>query len=159
MTFTRAWINFKRMHDSAALCAVLIYAAAVLHAFQILPGETSLKVQRTLVWPGAFLLLSLALVLLVAPLRRWLMRFMWVSFATGFGQTPISILTHVGILLGASLFIYWQVAAAPAGGRYPAGVFSAYAAGIGLLIAQARLARGLEREPDVRAVIQEREPL
>jgi hypothetical protein len=40
------------------------------------------------------------------------------------------------------------------GGRYPAGVFSGYAAGIGILLVQAILARDLERDPDVRRRIE-----
>jgi hypothetical protein len=157
MTFTRAWLNFKRMQDSAAICAILIYAGAVIHAFQTLPGGTDLKVQRTVIWPGVFLIASLGLPLLIGGLRRLLMRYVWMSFAAGFGQTPASVLTGIGLLAGAALFIYWQVADVVNGGRYPAGVFSGYAAGIGILLAQARLVRGLERDPEVRAMIQERE--
>ena len=41
------------------------------------------------------------------------------------------------------------------GGRYPAGVFSGYAAGIGILAAQAVLVRALETVPDVRKQIEE----
>ena len=40
------------------------------------------------------------------------------------------------------------------GGRYPAGVFSGYAAGIGILAAQAVLVRVLERDPEVRRQIE-----
>jgi hypothetical protein len=124
MTFTRAWLNFKRMQDCAALCATLIYTGAVLHAFQTLPGGTDLKVQRTLFWPGIFLVASLSLPLLIGGLRRLLMRYVWMSFGAGFGQTPMSVLTGIGLLAGAAVFIYWQVADAANGGRYPAGVFS-----------------------------------
>jgi hypothetical protein len=42
-----------------------------------------------------------------------------------------------------------------ASGEYRANVFSAYAAGIGILAAQAILVRALERLPDVREQIVE----
>lgn len=154
MAFTRAWTNFKRMQDVTVAAASLIYAGAVLHAFQTLPGGAGLIAQRTLVWPGAFLFLSLAIPLLVGWMRRQLMKYVWLSFRAGFGQTPSSVIIGVGLLMGAALFIYWQIAAVQAGGRYPAGVFSGYGAGIGILMAQAALARALERLPDVRNVIE-----
>ena len=68
------------------------------------------------------------------------------------------VLTGVGLLAAAALFIYWQVWAVGHGGRYPAGVFSGYAAGIGILAAQAVLVRALETVPEVRKQIEEREP-
>jgi len=156
MEFSRAWINFKRMQDVAVAAASLIYAGAVLHAFQTLPGGAGLIAQRTLLWPGLFLFLSLAVPLLVGWMRRRLMKYVWMSFQAGFGQTPSSVLIGVGLLMGAAIFIYWQVAAVQTGGRYPAGVFSGYGAGIGILVAQAVLARTLERLPDVRRVIERR---
>jgi len=157
MAFTRAWINFKRMQDSTVAASVLIYAGATLHAFRVLPGETALKVERTLTWPGLFLVLTLLVPLAAAPLRRGLSRYVWLSFVSGFGQTAVSVLTGIGLLCAAALFIYWQLSAVAHGGRYPAGVFSGYAAGIGILIAQAWLARRLERDPQVRAMIVARE--
>jgi len=155
MAHTRAWRDFRRMQDITAATAVLIYAGAVLHAFRVLPGGPELVVQRALVWPGLFLALSLALPLWIGALRRPLTRYVWISFQAGFGQTVVSVIIGVGLLAGAALFIYWQVAAAQAGGRYPAGVFSGYGAGIGILAAQAVLVRRLERDPEVRAVIDE----
>ena len=65
------------------------------------------------------------------------------------------MLTGVGLLAVAAGFIYWQVWAVGHGGRYPAGVFSGYAAGIGILAAQAVLVRALETVPDVRKQIEE----
>jgi hypothetical protein len=80
-----------------------------------------------------------------------------VSFRWGFGQTPISVLTGVGVLAAMAAFIWWQChQAAFNGGRYPAGVFSGYAAGIGILIAQFLIGRRLERDPDVRPLIEAR---
>jgi hypothetical protein len=150
---TRAWRNFKRMQDSTVAVASLIYAGAVVNAFEALPGPSGLVAQRTLVWPGIFLSLSLGLPLVVGPIRRSLTRYVWLSFQAGFGQTVMSILTGVGLLSGAALFMYWQIGDAAHGGRYPAGVFSGYGAGIGILAAQAALVRVLERHPDVRREI------
>ncbi|WP_374472129.1 hypothetical protein [Phenylobacterium sp.] len=157
MAYTRAWTNFKRMQDVSVAAASLIYAGAVLHAFQRLPGGLALIAERTLVWPAAFLFFSLALPLSIGPFRRPLARYVWMSFQAGFGQTAGSVLTGVGLLAGAALFMYWQVAGASNGGRYPAGVFSGYAAGIGILAAQAALVRVLERAPEVRKAIERRE--
>ena len=47
-----------------------------------------------------------------------------------------------------------QIAGVAQGGRYPAGVFSGYAAGIGILLVQAVLARALERDPQIRTQIE-----
>ena len=154
MTHTRAWRNFKRMQDTTVAIAALIYAGAVLHAFGHLPGGKELIAQRTLVWPAIFLTFSAGLPVLIGGLRRPLQRYVWMSFQAGFGQTATSILTGVALLLGAALFMYWQIAGAANGGRYPAGVFSGYAAGIGILMAQAALVRVLERHPDVRPQIE-----
>ncbi|MET0274156.1 MAG: hypothetical protein ABW360_14310 [Phenylobacterium sp.] len=155
MAYTRAWRNFKRMQDVTVAAASLIYAGAVLHAFQHLPGGQALIVQRTLVWPAIFLMLSFGAPLAVVALRRVLARYVWMSFQAGFGQTASSVMIGVGLLAGAALFMYWQIAGAANGGRYPAGVFSGYAAGIGILGAQAVLVRALERLPDVRKRIEE----
>lgn len=155
MAYTRPWRDFKRMQDVAFGAASLIYAGAVAHAFQVLPGSKDLMVQRTLLWPALFLILSFAIPMLINPVKRGLVRYVWLSFRAGFGQTPFSVLTGVGLLAGAALFVYWQVAAAAHGGRYPAGVFSGYAAGIGILAAQALLVRVLEQLPDIRKLIEE----
>ncbi len=155
MAFTRAWRDFKRMQDIAVGAATLIYAGAVVHAFNVLPGGAGLIAQRTLIWPGLLMLISLTLPLLVPFLKRLLARYVWLSFQAGFGQTAVSVLTGVGLLAAAAGFIYWQVWAVGHGGRYPAGVFSGYAAGIGILAAQAVLVRALETVPEVRKQIEE----
>jgi len=158
MAFIREWRDFRRMQNVAVGAASLIYAGAVLHAYQVLPGGPALVAQRTLVWPAAFLVLSLFVPLLVPALKRLLARYVWLSFQAGFGQTPISVITGVGLLGTAAFFIYWQVANVAHGGRYPAGVFSGYAAGIGILAAQAILVRALERLPEIRQIIEEKGP-
>ena len=155
MAFTRAWRDFRRMQDVAVAASALIYAGAVVNAFAVLPGGSRLAVQFTLLWPAGFMFLSMAVPLLVGPTRRLLARYVWLSFQAGFGQTAVSVMSGVGLLAGAALFIYWQVSAAAHGGGYPAGVFSGYAAGIGILIAQAILVRVLEQVPEVRKVIEE----
>jgi hypothetical protein len=150
MAFTRAWRNFKRMQDLTVAAAALIYAGAVVHAIGRLPGGTATVVRWTLLWPAVFLLAALVVPLIVPTLKRWLARYVWMSFQAGFGRTPGSIIAGVALLLGAALFIYWQIAKVAASGEYRANVFSAYAAGIGILAAQAVLVRALERLPDVR---------
>jgi hypothetical protein len=154
MAHTRAWRNFRRMQDMTVATAALIYSGAVLHAFDALPGDVRLIAQRTLVWPGIFLLASMGLPLAVGRVRRPLAKWVWMSFQAGFGQTAGSILSGVGLLSGAALLMYWQISSAANGGRYPAGVFSGYAAGIGILAAQAMLVRVLERHPEVKRQIE-----
>ncbi|MGI8839858.1 MAG: hypothetical protein ACR2F8_03595 [Caulobacteraceae bacterium] len=133
------------MQDSLAAAAALIYAACVVNAWQVLPGGGALKLQRTLLFPGLFLIISLIAPLAIPFLRRALSRHLWVSYRTGFGQSVISVLAGVLVLLVVAGFIVWQVHAAARGGRYPGGAFSGYGAGIGLLLAQAILVRRLER--------------
>jgi hypothetical protein len=155
MAFTPAWRNFKRMQDLTVVAASLIYAAGVVHAVGRLPGGTAMVLRWTLLWPALYLMASLVVPLAVGPVKRWLAKYVWMSFQAGFGQTASSVITGVTLLLGAGLFIYWQVGRAAARGEMGANVFSAYAAGIGILAAQAVLVRALERLPDVRAKIED----
>jgi hypothetical protein len=155
VTQTRAWRNFKRMQDVAVTAGLLIYAGAVVHAWRVLPGATGLKSELTLVFPAAFLLLFLLGPLAVGPVRRLLGRYVMMSFDAGFGQTALSVLVGVGVLGLAAAFIYMQVSGVAHGGRYPAGVFSGYGAGIGILLAQAIVARLLEKRPEIRRRIEE----
>jgi hypothetical protein len=83
-----------------------------------------------------------------------LKRYVWMSFTAGFGQTPMSVLWGLGLLVAAAAFIAAQIAGVGHGGRYPMGVFAGYGAGIGILIAQSLLTVALEREPGVRADIE-----
>jgi hypothetical protein len=158
MVFVRAWVNFKRMEDMTAAAGALIYAAAVVRGFQELPGGWAVVAQWTVLWPVVFLLFTLGLSLLVPAVRRGLSRYVWMSFRAGFGQTPGSVVIGVALLMGAALLIYREMAEIEATGRYATSVFSAYAAGVGLLIAQAALVRTLERVPEVRAIIEEKPP-
>ena len=133
------------------MTAGLIYGGAVVHAFARLPDEQLIR--STLGLPAIFLLLSLLAPLLVGAIRRPLARYVWATFQAGFGQTAGSVLGGVFLLGGAAGFIYWQISAAAEGGRGPVGVFCGYAAGIGILAAQAALVRVLERHPEVKAQI------
>jgi hypothetical protein len=156
MAFTSAWRNFKRMQDLTVAAAGLIYAAAVVHALGQPTAGTERAVLWTVLWPAAFLGFSLAIPLLIAPIRRWLTRYVWMSFQGGFGQTVGSVLFGVFLLFAVGVFFYlratWNVVA----GFVGANVFSAYAAGIGILAVQAILVRDLEQVPEVRALIEER---
>ncbi len=134
--------------------AALIYAAAVIQAWRVLPGSDTLKLQRTALFPGIFLGLSFLLVF-VPPARRYLTRHLWLSYRTGFGQTVISVLVGMGVLLVVAGFIFWTVHVGAHGGTYPGSAFSGYAAGIGLLCAQLLLVRAMERDPDVKRQIEE----
>jgi hypothetical protein len=154
MVHTASWRNFRRMQMSTFAAASLIYAGAVLYAWRTLPGEEDLKLQRTIFFPTSFLLLSWLLPLLIPAVRRSLSRYVWLSYLSGFGQSVVSVLTGIGVLLAMAGFIYWQVADVAHGGRYPAGVFSGYAAGIGILVAQILLVRRLEHDPAVRPLIE-----
>jgi hypothetical protein len=156
MAFIPAWRNFKRMQDLTVAAASLIYAAAVLNALDRLPGSAAAVLRWTLLWPAAYLLFSLAMPLLIAPLKRWLAKYVWMSFQAGFGQTPGSVVVGMALLLAAGLFIWRQVDRAAAAGQVGVSVFAAFAAGIGILAAQAILVRALEQVPDIRARIVER---
>lgn len=156
MAFTRAWRNFKRMQDLTVTAACLIYGAAVVHALAVLPGGAEAVLRWTLFWPAFWLAGSFLVPMLVPPLKRGLARYVWMSFQAGFGQTASSILIGITLLLSAGAFIYWQVGHAATGGQVGANVFSAFAAGIGILAAQALLVRALEQLPDVRKRIEEK---
>src|SRR4051794_3233681 len=118
MAFTRAWRNFKRMQDLTVLIATLIYAGAVVHAVGRLPGGMLTVLTWTLGLPSLFLAAAFVLPLAIPPVKRWLARYVWMSFQAGFGQTPGSIVTGLALLMGAAMFIYWQVASVARSGEY-----------------------------------------
>ena len=154
MAHIPAWRTFRRTQDLTVATAGLIYAGAVVHAFGRLPGERGMIAQQILGWPAMFLILGLGLPLLAGPIRRSLARYVWATFQAGFGQTLGSVVGGVLLLGGAAAFMYWQIGSAAQGGRGPVGVFCGYAAGIGILAAQAALVRVLERHPDVKKQIE-----
>jgi hypothetical protein len=126
----------------------------VLHGWTVLPGTVQTKIIFTLAAPLIFLSLTVLLPMVLPKLRRALLRYVWMSFNAGAGQNAASVLAGLGLLVVAALFIYLQIAGVAKGGRYPAGVFSGYAAGIGILLVQATLVRALERDPLVRPRIE-----
>jgi hypothetical protein len=155
MRLTRSWRIFRRMQDTILIVAGLVYSFAVIQAWRRLPGGGHLKFERTALLPGIFLTLSLLAALMVPILRQALTRHLWISYRTGFGQSVISVLGGVGVLLALAGFVFWQINDAAHGGRYPGGAFSGYAAGIGLLVAQSILVRRIEGDPILRRQIEE----
>jgi hypothetical protein len=149
-----AWRLFRRMQYSAFLAAALIYAAAATYAWGVLPWTPAFKVQWMLLYPGVYFLATLVLPLAIPPLRRMLKTHIWISFRTGFGQSVVSVLAVVLVLATAAGFIYFDTAHAATSGRFPESAFSAYAAGLGVLLAQALLVRHIERDPTLRLRIE-----
>lgn len=156
MAFNDSWRLFKRMQHTLLATAGLTYLGAALEAWRVPAVATTLKLARTAIFPGMFLLAAVAVVLGARPVRNALIRHLWTSYRTGFGQSVISVLAGVGVLIALAGFIFWQIHDARSGGRYPGGAFSGYAAGIGLLIAQAILLRRIEADPELRWRIEDR---
>ena len=154
MGVSRSWRVFRRMQDSAFAVGVLIYAAAAVHAWAVLPGAPLFKLQRMVLLPGIYFLATLLIPLAAPPMRRMLRTHLWIAFRTGFGQSVISVLAVVLILASAATFIILDTANAAQSGRFPESAFAAYAAGIGVLLAQALLVRRLERDPALRPSIE-----
>jgi hypothetical protein len=135
------------MQDSLAAAGGLAYAAGLVEAWRVLPFDYAVGVQRTLIFPGLFLTASFAAVVFIPVLRRAVSRHLLISYRTGFGQSVISVLVGLSVILGAGGFLFWRIHAALHGGRDPGGAFSGFGAGIGLLMAQCVLVRRLERDP------------
>ncbi|HXV00186.1 MAG TPA: hypothetical protein VG166_06790 [Caulobacteraceae bacterium] len=158
MALVHSWRMFRRMQHTILAVAALTYAGTALEAWRLPGAGEMLKLARTAIFPAAFLALSAAGVLFVPVLRNAVIRHLWTSYRTGFGQSVISVLAGVGVLIALAGFILWQIHSAAQGGRYPGGAFSGYAAGIGLLIAQAVLVRRMEHDPALRRCIEEQGP-
>ena len=155
MALHDTWRLFRRMQDTVLTAAVLIYSAAVVQAWAELPGGAPLKLQRMALFPGGFLALALAGALWAPPMRAALTRHLWISYRTGFGQSVISVLGGLSVLVAVAGLVFWQIHQAASGGRYPGGAFSGFAAGIGLLAAQCVLVRKIEADPVLRARIED----
>jgi hypothetical protein len=155
MAMATSWRLFRRMQHTLLAVAALTYLGAALEAWRVPNAGETLKLARTAVFPGMFLVVSVTLVLWVPSLRHALLRHLWTSYRTGFGQSVISVLAGVGVLIGLAGFIFWQIHQATHGGRYPGGAFSGFGAGIGLLIAQIILLRSIETDPELRRRIEE----
>lgn len=143
-----AWRVFRQMQTSLLAAGLLLYAAAALDAWQVLPLGMALKLRLTLVFPAALMAMTLAATLALPALRRGLRRHLWLSFKTGFGQTLISVIVGLGLVIAGAALIVWQVHHVVSGGTYPSGAFSGFGAGLGVLLAQAILVRGLENKPN-----------
>jgi hypothetical protein len=154
MGVSTSWRVFRRMQDSAFAVGVLIYAAAAVHAWTVLPGAAAFKFERMVLFPGVYFLATLLIPLAAPPVRRMLRTHLWIAFRTGFGQSVISVLVVVLILAGFAAFIILDTANAARSGRFPESAFAAYAAGIGVLLAQALLVRRIERDPALRPSIE-----
>jgi hypothetical protein len=142
-----AWRVFRQMQTSVLAAGLLLYAIATLDAWQVLDLTAPLKLRLTLLLPGALMVLSLAATLAIPALRRAIRRHLWLSFNTGFGQTVISVVVGLGVLIAVAGLIVWQTHHLATGGTYHGGAFSGFGAGLGVLIAQAILVRGLENGP------------
>jgi hypothetical protein len=156
MALTPSWRVFRRMQHTTLAVAALTYAGAALEAWRLPGADETLKLARTAIFPGLFLALSAVGVLTVPVIRSAVVRHLWTSYRTGFGQSVISVLVGVGVLIALAGFILWQIHEAAGGGAYPGGAFSGYGAGIGLLIAQTVLVRRIEHDPQLRRWIEER---
>lgn len=155
MTHTRAWRAFRRTEDCAVAFSLLLFLAAVIHGWGALPGDPMLKLIFLIIAPSLFMALGGLAPLMIPPFRMALQTHVWRSFRSGFGQGAVSILVGLAILGGLAALIFWQTAQAVHGAKYPAEIFSAYAAGIGVLLAQATLVRVVERDPAIRPLIEE----
>jgi hypothetical protein len=160
MGVSPAWRMFRRMQYSEFVIGALFYAAAAVHAWRVLPGDARSKTLWMVLYPGVYFVATLVTPLAAPPLRRLLKTHIWISFRTGFGQSVISVLGVVLVLVTAAAFMYFDTAGAlhannvAGGGRFPVGALSAYAAGVGVLLAQALLVRRIERDPNLQAQIQ-----
>lgn len=152
---TPRWRVFKRMQWSVLASGALLYAAVTVHAWQVLDLPTAHKQLTMLLLPLTHAGVCAVVPLTVPPLSRMLKRYVWLSFAAGFGQSVTSVLTGLGVLTLAAGLIWWQIEGVSDGGRAPGGIFSAYGAGLGVLLAQALLCFRLEQEPQVRRIIEE----
>lgn len=142
------------MQNSVIAVALLVYGGAAVEAWRTSPGAATLKLERLAVDPGGLALLSLTVALLVPVLRGALLRHVWISYRTGFGQSVISVLAGMGVLIVLAAFCLWPPSREAKAVLASGGGFSAYAAGIGLLLAEAILGRRIETDPILRSQIE-----
>ena len=153
MTQQASWRIFRRMQDSVLAVGLLVYAAAALDAWRALQISPPAKLQLTAVFPGAYMVVPLVASLAIPGARRAIRRHLWASYRTGFGQSAISVVVGLGLLVAIAGLIVFQVHGLAHGGTSPGGAFSGYGAGLGLLIAQVVLVRALETDDEVRREI------
>ncbi len=150
-----SWRIFRRMQSTAIAVAGLIYLVAAIEAWGLAEPTYSVKLARIAVSPALCLIASCVTAMAVPPLRRMVLRHLWLSYRTGFGQSVTSVLVGVGVLIGLAGLIFWQTHKASQGGPFPGGAFAGYAAGIGWLVAQRLLLRRIERDPTLLAQIED----
>ncbi len=148
-----SWRIFRRMQDSVLAVGLLVDAGSIVDAWRVLPGDAAFKARLTLLFPVTYLIAVLAGSLALPAARKALKRHLWLSYRTGFGQSVVSVISGLGLLVAVAGLIVWQVHHLAAGGTSPGGAFSGYGAGLGLLLAQVILVRTLERDPDMVAEI------
>ena len=150
MPLTRNWRIFRRMQDTVVAVAGLAYGGAAMEAWRALPGAVGVKLTRLALYPGGLLALALIAALLTPILRGALLRHLWISYRTGFGQSVISVLAGVSVFIALAVFSIWPILhGGPIDPRF-GGAFSAYGAGIGVLLAEAILVRRIEADPRMR---------
>ena len=135
------WDMFCGMQDMLAVSGGLIYALCAMDGWVFLPGAPGLKLQIVLWLPGAVFAICLAASCLIPFLRAAVRRHLLTSYRAGYGQTVISVLSGIAAPLAVAGLVVWQI---HGGGRNPAPLFAAFAAGVGVLVAQAILTRGLQ---------------
>ena len=133
-----AWKKFRRMQTSLAVAAILAYAACALEAWR-LPHAPNLP--RAAMFSVGFFVITLAAALGVPMLRTAVQGHLMTSYRTGFGQGLVSVAVSLTVILAAATFLLWRIH----GPDDPAPAFAAFAAGIGLLVAQVVLVRRLGR--------------
>jgi hypothetical protein len=138
------------MQDTVVAVAGLAYGGAAMEAWRALPGAVGVKLTRLALYPGGLLALALIAALLTPILRGALLRHLWISYRTGFGQSVISVLAGVSVFIALAVFSIWPILhGGPIDPRF-GGAFSAYGAGIGVLLAEAILVRRIEADPRMR---------
>jgi hypothetical protein len=150
MALARNWRVFRRMQDTVVAVAALAYGAAALEAWRALPLPIGAKLWRLALYPGLLLAFALLVALSAPFLRTVLLRHLWMSYRTGFGQSVISVLVGVGVFILLAVFSIWPILHGGAADPRFGGAFSAYGAGIGLLVAEAVLVRRIEADPRMR---------
>ncbi len=150
-----SWRIFRRMQSTAIAVAGLVYLAAAIEACRLTEPSSSVKLLRIAVSPALCLIVTCVTALAVPPLRGMVLRHLWLSYRTGFGQSVTSVLVGVGVLIGLAGLIFWQTHEASEGGPFPGGAFAGYAAGIGWLVAQRLLLRRMESDPSLRGRIED----
>jgi len=150
MALARNWESFAACKDTVVAVAGLAYGGAAMEAWRALPGAVGVKLWRLALYPGGLLALALIAALSAPILRGALLRHLWISYRTGFGQSVISVLAGVSVFLALAVFSIWPILhGGPVDPRF-GGAFSAYGAGIGLLLAEAILVRRIEADPRMR---------